>query len=89
LSATELQTLETALTRAQFDHLQPDYEWGATDQETLQIALDGSTVRVYGPQHLCNRDEIQRFLQVWNTAVRLVVVPTTRSTKHIYDRCRA
>jgi hypothetical protein len=87
LSTTELQALETALERARIDHLQPDYEYGGTDQETLQIAVERSAVRVYGPRHLCNRDEIQRFLLVWNTAVRLVVVPTTRDTKHIYDRC--
>lgn len=85
LSATQIRTLETVLRRAQLDHLQRDYEWSGTDQETLQIAVEGSAVRVYGPQRLCNRDEIQRFLLVWNTAVQMVVVPTTRYTNHIYD----
>ena len=87
LSATEVQTLETVLQRARLDQLQPDYEWSASDQETLRIAVPTSAVRVYGPRHLCIREEIQRFLLVWNTAVRLVVVPTTRYTKHIYEHC--
>ena len=87
LSATQTQTLESVLKRARLDQLQPNYEHGGTDQETLRIAVEGSAVRVYGPQKLCNRDEIQRFLLVWNTAVRLVVVPTTRRTHHIYEQC--
>lgn len=90
LSTSQLKSLDMVLEQARLDELQTDYEFGGTDQETLRVWFNGSyraAVRVYGPGRGCDRAEIQRFLRVWNAAVRLVVVPTMRYTNHIYTRC--
>jgi hypothetical protein len=91
LSREAVVAIRQAFRDATFSSLDPNYETSATDQETLTITWTeaGKTVRVYGPQILCNEAGPARFLSVWASIASRVRIPRSLRPSSSYDGCAA
>ena len=79
LTKEEVQQLITKVRDSNFHKLGNDYWYNVTDNPTLiiRVTMNGKSneVAVYAPDHQKDKDEVKRFLTVWNEVLKKVPPP--------------
>ena len=88
ISAKQVERIRQTIAREHFSNLVRQYQYPATDQDTLTLATESHSVTVYGVRHFCDVPDVQRFLAVWRAVLDATVVPKRRGVSLRYEDCR-